>query len=272
MNTNELNDVQEQIKLDKPLKIGGREIRNRFFLGSGKYKSNQEMQACIAAGGVDLVTVAMRRVDIQQQGENILDFIPKETIIMVNTSGARTAKEAIRIARLAREGSGINWIKIEVINDSKYLLPDNNETIKAAETLVGEGFVVLPYMYPDLYVARALQAAGAAAVMPLGSLIGSGQGLQARRFIEILIAEIDIPIVVDAGIGRPSHAAEAMEMGADAVLANTAVAAAGNPIAMAKAFSLAVTAGRMAFLAKYKEAVQEASASSPLTGFLFNEK
>jgi thiazole synthase len=191
---------------------------------------------------------------------------------MVNTSGARNAREAVRIARLAKEAAGIDWVKIEVINDSKYLLPDNHETVKATETLVAEGFTVLPYMHPDLYVARELQAVGAAAVMPLGSLIGSGQGLEARRFIEILVAEIDAPIVVDAGIGRPSQAAEAMELGADAVLANTAVAAAGDPPAIAKAFSMAVEAGRMAFLSHMKEATDFASASSPLTGFLFEEK
>jgi thiazole synthase len=214
----------------------------------------------------------MRRVDIERHSENILEYVPEGTIIMVNTSGARNAREAVRIARLAKEAAGIDWVKIEVINDSKYLLPDNHETVKATETLVAEGFTVLPYMHPDLYVARELQAVGAAAVMPLGSLIGSGQGLEARRFIEILVAEIDAPIVVDAGIGRPSQAAEAMELGADAVLANTAVAAAGDPPAMAKAFSMAVEAGRMAFLSRMKEATDFASASSPLTGFLFEEK
>ncbi len=277
MNNNMNNTMNNNMNtagaaIDHPLIIGGREIKNRFFLGTGKFKSNAEMKACLQAGAVDLVTVAMRRVDITQQGENILEFVPQNTIVMVNTSGARNAKEAVRIARLAKEGSGINWVKIEVINDSKYLLPDNYETIKATEILVAEGFVVLPYMFPDLYVARALQAAGAAAVMPLGSLIGSGQGLQARRFIEILIAEIDIPIVVDAGIGRPSQAAEAMEMGAAAVLANTAVAAAENPMAMTQAFSMAVAAGRLAFLGKFRAATETAIASSPLTGFLFENK
>ncbi len=260
-----------ETKEDKPLLIGGREIKNRFFLGTGKFKSKADMKKSIVAGGVEVVTVAMRRVDTGRHPENILEYIPESTVIMVNTSGARNAGEAVRIARLAKEGSGIDWVKIEVINDSKYLLPDNYETIKATETLVKEGFTVLPYMHPDLYVARELQAVGAAAVMPLGSLIGSGQGLEARRFIEILIAEIDVPIVVDAGIGRPSHAAEAMEMGADAVLANTAVAAAGDPAAMTKAFTMAAEAGRLAYLSKMKEAADTASASSPLTGFLFNE-
>ncbi|MCP5050854.1 MAG: thiazole synthase [bacterium] len=256
--------------MGKPLIIGGREIRNRFFLGTGKFKSKADMKASIEASDVELVTVAMRRVDIDRHSENILEYVPEHTIVMVNTSGARNAKEAVRIARLAREGAGLDWVKIEVINDSKYLMPDNFETIKATEILVNEGFTVLPYMHPDLYVARELQAAGAAAVMPLGSLIGSGQGLQARKFIEILIAEIDLPIIVDAGIGKPSHAAEAMEMGADAVLANTAVSSAGDCPAMAKAFTMATEAGRMAYISKMKEATNDASASSPLTDFLFN--
>ncbi len=251
--------------------IGGQEIKNRFFLGTGKFKSKTDMKKTITESKVQVVTVAMRRIDAVDHAENILAYIPKDTILMVNTSGARSAKEAVRIARLAREASGVNWIKIEVINDSKYLLPDNYETIKATELLVSEGFVVLPYMSPDLYVARELQKAGAAAIMPLGSLIGSGQGLKARRFIEILIEEIDSPIIVDAGIGKPSQAAEAMEIGAAAVLANTAVASAGDPAAMAQAFSLAVQAGRMAYLAKCPEEKDFASASSPLTGFLFNE-
>jgi len=255
---------------DKPLIIGGREIKNRFFLGTGKFKSKSEMKQSIEESGVEVVTVAMRRVDVERHSENILEFIPKDVILMVNTSGARNAKEAIRIARLARESGGIDWIKIEVIDDSKYLLPDNAETVKATEVLVSEGFTVLPYMFPDLYTARHLQSVGAAAVMPLGSLIGSGMGLEARRFIEILLAEIDLPIIVDAGIGKPSHAAEAMEMGASAVLANTAVAAAGDPVAIAKAFSMAVEAGRMAYLSQLKESSAFASASSPLTGFLFN--
>jgi thiazole synthase len=257
---------------DKPLIIGGREIKNRFFLGTGKFRSKAHMKESIVRGKVELVTVAMRRVDIEKHSENILEYVPEGAIIMVNTSGARNAKEAIRIARLAKEAAGIDWVKIEVINDSKYLLPDNNETVKATETLVSEGFTVLPYMHPDLYAARELQAVGAAAVMPLGSLIGSGQGLEARRFIEVLLAEIDAPIVVDAGIGRPSHAADAMEMGAAAVLANTAVAAAGDPPAMAQAFTMAVEAGRMAYLSQWKQASDFASPSSPLTGFLFDEK
>jgi thiazole synthase len=258
-----------QTKKNSPLIIGGKEIKNRFFLGTGKFKSKAEMKHAITESNIQVVTVAMRRIDVEQNPENILEYIPKDTILMVNTSGARNADEAIRIARLAREASGVDWIKIEVINDSKYLLPDNYETLKATETLVSEGFIVLPYMHPDLYVARQLQKVGAAAVMPLGSLIGSGRGLDTRKFIEILIEEIDVPIIVDAGIGKPSQAAEAMEMGADAVLANTAVAAAGDPVAAARAFSLAVEAGRIAYLAQLNDARESASASSPLTGFLF---
>lgn len=257
---------------DSPLIIGGKEIKNRFFLGTGKFKSKSDMKESIFQGQVEVVTVAMRRVDIDRHSENILEYLPEGTIVMVNTSGARDAEEAIRIARLAKAAAGIEWVKIEVINDSKYLLPDNYETVKATEKLVSEGFTVLPYMHPDLYAARELQAVGAAAVMPLGSLIGSGQGLEARRFIEVLIREIDVPIVVDAGIGRPSHAADAMEMGADAVLANTAVAAAGDSPTISKAFSMAVAAGRLAYLSKTMESKEIAAASSPLTGFLFDEK
>ncbi|MCU0284858.1 MAG: thiazole synthase [Acidobacteria bacterium] len=252
-----------------PLIIGGREISNRFFLGTGKFKNKADMKKVISENNIQVVTVAMRRIDSQRHAENILEYIPENTILMINTSGARNAQEAIRIARLAREASGFDWIKIEVMDDSKYLLPDNYETIKATETLASEGFVVLPYMNPDLYVARELQKVGAAAVMPLGSLIGSGRGLDTRKFIEILIHEIDLPIIVDAGIGKPSQAAEAMEMGADAVLANTAVAAAGDPAAAARAFSLAVEAGRIAYNAQLNEAAEFASPSSPLTGFLF---
>ncbi len=190
---------------------------------------------------------------------------------MTNTSGARNAQEAVRIARMARESGCGNWIKIEVINDSKYLLPDNHETIKATEVLTAEGFVILPYMFPDLYAARALVKAGAAAIMPLGSLIGSNQGLKAKEFIKILIQEIDeVPIVVDAGIGAPSQAAEAMEMGADAVLVNTAVAAADDPVGLAEAFSLAVQSGRLGYLSGTPQAQKNAQPSSPLTHFLYD--
>ncbi|MDO8580441.1 MAG: thiazole synthase, partial [Candidatus Omnitrophota bacterium] len=236
---------------DTPLVIAKKSFTNRFLLGTGKFKNKTDLRDSILASQTQLVTVALRRIDLERHEENILEYIPENVTLMTNTSGARNAKEAIRIAHLARESGCGLWIKIEVINDSKYLLPDNEETIKATETLAKEGFIVLPYMYPDLYVARALVKAGAAAVMPLGSLIGSNQGLKAKEFIKILIQEIDeVPIIVDAGIGAPSQAAEAMEMGADAILANTAVAAAGHPAELAQAFHLAVQAGRLAYLSQ----------------------
>jgi len=254
-----------------PLAIAGKEFHNRFFLGTGKFRSKADLAESIAASGTEIVTVALRRIDLEHHEENIVEYIPKSVTLLVNTSGARNAQEALRIARLAKASGYGNWIKIEVINDSKYLLPDNYETIKATEMLVAEGFIVLPYMFPDLYVARELVKAGAATVMPLGSLIGSHQGLKAKEFIKILIDEIDVPIVVDAGIGRPSQAAEAMEMGADAVLANTAVATAGNPAHLAQAFGLATAAGRLAYLSKLPSSQSHADASSPLTGFLFEQ-
>lgn len=254
---------------DTPLVIAGKEITNRFFLGTGKFKNKSDLAESIRSSGTQVVTVALRRIDIERHEENILEYIPDDVILMSNTSGARNADEAVRIARLARASGCGNWVKIEVINDSKYLLPDNAETIRATRVLADEGFVVLPYVTPDLYTARALVDAGAATVMPLGSLIGSNQGLKTREFIQILIDEIDVPIIVDAGIGTPSQAAEAMEIGADAVLANTAVATAENPALLAKAFSLAVEAGRLGYLSRARSAQNEASASSPLTGFLY---
>jgi len=240
------------------------------MLGTGKFKNKSDVTESITASGTQIVTVALRRIDIERGEENILEYIPKDITLLTNTSGARNAEEAIRIARLARESGCGNWVKIEVINDSKYLLPDNTETIKATEVLAAEGFIVLPYMFPDLYVARALVKAGAAAIMPLGSLIGSNQGLKAKEFIKVLIQEIDdVPLIVDAGIGTPSQAAEAMEMGVAAVLANTAVATAGHPAGLAEAFSLAIKAGRLAYLSKAPAAQDTAHASSPLTGFLY---
>lgn len=254
---------------DEPLIIAGKEFTNRFLLGTGKFKNKTDLRESIEASGTQIVTVALRRIDLERHEENILEYIPPDVTLLTNTSGARNAKEAVRIARLARESGHGNWVKIEVINDSKYLLPDNQETIAATEILAAEGFIVFPYMAPDLYVARALVAAGAATVMPLGSLIGSNKGLKAKEFIKILIDEIDVPIIVDAGIGAPSQAAEAMEMGADAVLANTAVATAGHPAALAKAFSMAVSAGRLGYLSKLPAQKDSANASSPLTGFLY---
>ncbi|MDR1113838.1 MAG: thiazole synthase, partial [Candidatus Margulisbacteria bacterium] len=227
----------------------------------------------IEQSGAQVVTVALRRVDIQQNEESFLNFIPKNVQILANTSGARNADEAVRIARLSRAAGLGNWVKIEVINDSKYLLPDNQETLKATELLAAEGFVALPYISPDLYTARALVKAGAAAVMPLGSLIGSNQGLQTKHLLEVLRQEItEVPLVVDAGLGAPSQAAAALEMGYDAALVNTAVALADDPVKMARAFALAVEAGRAAYLAGQAPVTSGASASSPLTGFLYNAR
>jgi len=249
--------------------IGGRSLSSRFLLGTGKFKSKQELQEVIRRSGTEVVTVALRRIDLAQNEDNIVCYIPENVVLLANTSGARDAKEAVRIARMSRETGLGNWVKIEIMTDSKYLLPDNQETIKATEILASEGFVVLPYISPDLYVARALVKAGAAAVMPLGSLIGSNQGLRTRTLIEVLINEIDeVPIIVDAGIGRPSHAAEAMEIGAGAVLVNTAVATAEHPAQMAEAFAKAVIAGRLAWNAGAGDESSVARASSPLTGFL----
>lgn len=253
---------------DPPLVIGGKTFTSRFMLGTGKFKNKTDVTASIQKSGTEIVTVALRRIDIERNEENILEYIPEGVTLLTNTSGARTATEAVRIARLAREAGCGNWVKIEVINDSKYLLPDNQETIKATEILVKEGFVVLPYVSPDLYVARELVKVGAATVMPLGSMIGTNKGVKTRELIEVLINEIDIPIVVDAGIGAPSQAAEAMELGADAVLVNTAVATAENPPALAHAFALAVQAGRLGYLSKLPAQHNMARASSPLTGFL----
>lgn len=247
--------------------LGGHEFSSRFILGSGKY-SPDLIKAAVEQAGAQIITLALRRAN--SENGNILDHIPEGVTLLPNTSGARCADEAVRIARLARECGCGDFIKIEIMRDSKYLLPDNYETIKATEILAKEGFVVLPYMYPDLNVARDLADAGAAAVMPLGAPIGSNKGLATREFIRILIQEIDLPIIVDAGIGRPSQACEAMEMGAAAVMANTAIATAGNIPAMAEAFRKAIEAGRTAYLSGLGRVIDKgASASSPLTGFLF---
>ena len=247
--------------------IGGHEFSSRFILGSGKYDLDL-IQAAVECAGTEMITLALRRVNTAGDG-NILDYIPEGVTLLPNTSGARNAEEAVRIARLAREAGCGDFVKIEVIRDSKYLLPDNYETVKATEILASEGFVVMPYMYPDLNAARDLQNAGAAAIMPLASPIGSNKGLCTRDFIQILIDEIDLPIIVDAGIGRPSQACEAMEMGAAAIMANTAIATAGDIPAMAGAFRKAIEAGRSAYLAGMGRVLTKgASPSSPLTGFL----
>ncbi len=254
--------------MNQKLIIGGVTFSNRLFTGTGKFPDKNLIPKIISSSGSQIITVALRRVDFSAPEENILEFIPKGTILLPNTSGARNAKEAIKIARIAKEAGCGNFVKIEIINDMKYLLPDNEETIKATEVLAKDGFIVLPYVMPDLTVAKKLEKAGASAVMPLGSPIGSNQGLQTKSMIEILIDNIALPIIVDAGIGKPSQAAEAMEMGADAVLVNSAIANADDPQTMAEAFSLAVKAGRMAYLAKMGQISLEAKASSPLTGFL----
>ena len=247
--------------------LGGKEFHSRFILGSGKY-SMVLIQAAVEHAGAQIITLAVRRTNTKKT-ENILDYIPDGVTLLPNTSGARDAKEAVRIARMARELGCGNFVKIEIMKDSKYLLPDNIETVKATEILVKEGFVVLPYMFPDLYVARALVEAGAAAVMPLAAPIGSNKGLAAREFIRILIDEIDLPVIVDAGIGRPSQACEAMEMGATAIMANTAIATAGNIPLMAGAFKAAIEAGRVAYLSGLGRVLERgAAASDPLTGFL----
>ncbi|OIO33635.1 MAG: thiazole synthase [Candidatus Omnitrophica bacterium CG1_02_40_15] len=253
------------------LSIGGRLINNRLFIGTGKFSSYSLMRDVLGCVQPDIVTVALRRVDIGSKQDNILNYMPKTCIVMPNTSGARNADEAVRIARLAKASGAGNWIKIEVIQDNKYLLPDNIETLKATEILVKEGFVALPYMSPDLSMAKRLVNAGAAAIMPLGSPIGSNRGIKTRELVDIIVREIKIPVIVDAGLGRPSEACECMEMGCAAVLVNTAIAIANDPANMAKAFKEAVIAGRRAYLAGLASTRICATASSPLTGFLRRE-
>lgn len=249
------------------LVIGGVELSSRLFIGTGKYSDDSLIPAVCKASGAQVITVAMRRVD--RNGAGVMGHIPSSMRLLPNTSGARNAEEAVRLARLARAAGCGNWIKIEVISDTRYLLPDGYETARATETLAKEGFTVLPYINPDLYVARACADAGAAAVMPLGAPIGTNRGLRTREMIGILIEEITLPIVVDAGIGRPSQACEAMEMGAAACLVNTGIASSSDPVNMASAFGRAVEAGRTAFLAGAGATSSgEAVASSPLTGFL----
>ena len=250
------------------LTIGGTAFTNRLFTGTGKFADDSRIPDMLTASGSQMITVALRRIDMGGRSENILEHIPESVTLLPNTSGARTAAEAVRIARIAREAGCGKFIKIEVITDTKYLMPDNYETLAATETLAGEGFVVLPYVLPDLPLAKRLEDAGAAAVMPLGAPIGSNRGLKTKELIALLIENCTVPVIVDAGIGRPSHAAAAMEMGADAVLVNTAIATAEDPVTMGRAFSLAVEAGRLAYLAKLAEESRTARASSPLTGFL----
>jgi thiazole synthase len=253
---------------DEQLIIGGHGFTSRLFTGTGKFAAKNWIPRMLAASGSEMITVALRRIDSGGTNENILDFIPRDVVLLPNTSGARTAEEAVRIARIAREAGCGDFIKIEVITDMKYLMPDNYETLRATEILADEDFIVLPYVLPDLTLAKKLEDAGAAAIMPLGAPIGTNRGLETKSLIALLIENCQVPVVVDAGIGRPSQAAEAMEMGADAVLVNTAIATAEDPAMMGRAFSLAVQAGRLAYLARMGVESALAQASSPLTGFL----
>jgi thiazole synthase len=254
--------------MDK-LIIAGREFTSRLLIGTGKFASCELMAEAIEASGTEIVTVALRRVDIENENDDILSAIDRTRYLLLpNTSGARSADEAVRLAKLTRAATGINWLKLEVTPDPYYLLPDPVETLKAAEILLKDGFVVLPYINADPILAKKLEDAGTATVMPLASPIGSNQGLKTRAALEIIIEQANIPVVVDAGLGLPSHAADAMEIGADAVLVNTAIATAADPPEMAKAFKLAVEAGRMAYESGMPSVSRRASASSPLTGFL----
>lgn len=254
------------------LVIAGRTFNSRLLVGTGKFASNEIMAKAIESSGTEIVTVALRRVDIENENDDMLSAINRDKYLLLpNTSGARNAEESVRLARLAKAATGINWLKLEVTPDPYYLLPDPVETLKAAEILVKEDFVVLPYINADPVLCKRLEDTGTATVMPLASPIGSNQGIKTRAALEIIIEQANVPVVVDAGLGLPSHAADAMEMGADAVLVNTAIAVADDPCAMAKAFKMAVEAGRTAFNSGPGAVSKKASASSPLTGFLRNE-
>lgn len=255
--------------VDDKLKLGNYEFESRLLTGTGKFADKNLIAPMLEASNSNIITMALRRINFLNPKDNILNFIPKNITLLPNTSGARNAEEAIKIARIAREAGCGDFIKIEIINDMKYLMPDNEETVKATRVLAKEGFVVLPYIVPDLITARKLEEAGAAAVMPLGAPIGSNKGLLTKPLIEILNDNKRLPVIVDAGIGAPSQAAEAMEMGVDAVLVNTAISTAKDPVTMGKAFAMAVKAGRMAYLAKLAKSSKYANASSPLTDFLF---
>jgi len=252
------------------LVIAGRAFGSRLIVGTGKFGSLEAMRGALEASGAEIVTVALRRVDLEATGgPDILEFVdPERFLLLPNTSGAMDAEEAVRIARLARASGMPDWVKLEVTPEPRYLLPDPVETLKAAKELVADGFTVLPYINADPVLAQRLEEAGCATVMPLGSWIGSNQGVRTRDAVRIIVQQATVPVVVDAGLGAPSHAAEAMELGADAVLVNTAIAVAESPLEMARAFRLGVGAGRRAFLAGAAPAREEAEASSPLTGFL----
>jgi thiazole synthase len=252
---------------DEPLVIAGREFRSRLLTGTGKYDSFETMRDALAASGSEIVTVAVRRIDLDAAGDDdITAYLPEGMLLLPNTSGCETAEEAVRTARLARAGGLPDWVKLEVIPDPRYLLPDPVETLRAAAELVEDGFTVLPYVLPDPVLQTKLEDVGCATVMPLAAPIGSGRGLKLREAIRIMVEQARVPVVVDAGLGSPSHAAEAMELGADAVLVNTAIARADDPAAMARAFRLAVEAGRAAHRAGIIDEHAVAQASSPLTG------
>jgi thiazole synthase len=253
----------------KHLNIAGKEFKSRLFLGTGKFGSPEEMEAAVLASQSELVTVALKRVDLNTQTDTLISSLNHKHInILPNTSGARNAKEAVFAAQLAREALETNWLKLEIHPDPKYLLPDAVETLKATEELAKLGFIILPYIHADPVLCKQLEDAGTAAVMPLGSPIGTNKGLRTQDFLEIIIEQSKVPVVIDAGIGAPSDAAKAMELGADAVLVNTAIASSRNPVEMALAFKLAVEAGRTAFEAQLATTRQHAQASSPLTSFL----
>jgi thiazole synthase len=252
------------------LTIGGHEFKSRLLVGTGKFASSQLMKDAIEASGCEMVTVALRRVDLDDPDDDIMSVLDRERYVFLpNTSGARDSDEAVRLARMARASGGGEWLKLEVTPDPRTLLPDPIETLKATEILVREGFKVLPYMNADPILALKLQDAGAVAVMPLGSPIGTNQGILTRFQVEIIIEQARVPVIVDAGLGAPSHAAEAMELGADAVLVNTAMAVAGDPVRMAKAFAMAVEAGRSAYEAGLGRSQVQATASSPEVGLGF---
>ncbi len=254
--------------MDK-LIIANKEFSSRLFTGTGKFSSSQLMKEALLASESELITVALKRVDINNEEDDILNHLNHQQInLLPNTSGVRDAKEAIFAAQLAREALETNWVKLEIHPDPKYLLPDPIETLKAAEELVKQGFVVMPYIHADPVLCKRLEEVGVQCVMPLGAPIGSNKGLKTIEFLEIIIDQSNVPVIVDAGIGSPSHAAQAMEIGADAVLVNTAIAVSQQPILMAKAFKMAVEAGRIAYNAKLAPIRQHAEASSPLTSFL----
>lgn len=251
------------------LKIADKIFNSRLFTGTGKFSSSELMEEALLESGSELVTVALKRVDVRNDTDDILNHLKHPQFnLLPNTSGVRTAKEAVFAAQMAREALETNWLKLEIHPDPKYLLPDPYESLKATEELAKLGFIILPYIHADPVLCKLLENVGAAAVMPLGAPIGSNKGLKTRDFLEIIIEQSKVPVIVDAGIGAPSHASEAMEMGADAVLVNTAIAVSENPVKMAQAFKLAVQAGRMAYEAKLAKPVNHAEASSPLTAFL----